>query len=172
MSHITLRSYQAEAFEAIQSEFKNGINRQLIVLPTGSGKIVLIAAITKHFKKRILILVHPEELITQAADKILKFWPETNIGICKGKQNNIKNKIIIGSIQSCSQAKRLKQLKKEKFKILIVDEAHHAASNSYQKIIHTLGFDGTDKNKLLIGVTATPTRSDKKELGNTFEKIV
>lgn len=51
----------------------------------------------------------------------------------------------------------------------MIDEAHHSASDTYQEVINTLGFNGP--NKLLIGVTATPQRSDNLELGGTFDKV-
>jgi len=170
MSLITLRDYQQEALEEIIGQYKLGVNSQLIVLPTGSGKTILMAAIGKHFNKRLLLIAHREELIQQAYDKFKIYWPEADIGICKAEREEVNNQIVIGSIQSCCKAKKLELLKEKGFDILMIDEAHHAAADSYQKVIDELGFR-KDENKLLIGVTATPNRSDKQQLGNTFEKI-
>lgn len=170
MSLVKLREYQKEALEEIHQEYLIGINSQLIVLPTGSGKTILMAAISKHFNKKILLLAHREELIQQAFDKFKLYWPEADIGICKAEREDAKNQIIIGSVQSCSRSKRLGLLKESGFDILMIDEAHHASADSYQRIINELGFR-QDKTKLLIGVTATPNRADKQALGDTFEKI-
>lgn len=171
MSKLKLRDYQQEALEAIQAEFNNGIFKQLIVLPTGSGKTILMAAIVKHFNKRVLLIAHREELINQAEKSFRKYWHKADIGICSAKRKDFNNQIILGSVQTCFRQKTLKQLKKKSFDILMIDEAHHATAKTYQKIIRELGF-GEKTKKLLIGVTATPMRSDKKHLGDLFEKIV
>jgi len=126
-----------------------------------------MAAIARSFPGKVLLLAHRRELITQAAEKLKLYSPQADIGICKAEQNEINKDIVIGSVQSCS--KRLEQLKEKDFSVLLIDEAHHAESPSYQKIIKELGF-GDDK-KLLVGVTATPQRADKKSLTNTFETV-
>ncbi len=170
MARLKLRDYQQEALKAVQDTFEKGVSKQLIVLPTGSGKTIIMAAIARHYDTRVLLLAHREELIKQAKEKFELYWPTADIGICKAKKNEINQQIVIGSVQSCFQPKRLEQLKQQNFSILMIDEAHHAESKSYQKIINALGFK--DSSKLLIGVTATPDRADKKQLGNTFDKIV
>ena len=167
---MTLRPYQKEALKSVASSFQEGITKQLISLPTGAGKTIIIAAMAKHFNKKTLIIAHRKELIQQAYDKLKLFWSKIDIGICNAQYKKYKNKVVIGSVQSCSQKKLLEQLQKQDFDILIIDEAHHAPAESYTKIIDALGFN--DNKKLLIGVTATPDRSDNKELGNNFQKIV
>jgi len=170
MSFVQLREYQEEALQEIVKALSEGINKQLIVLPTGSGKTILMAALAKYFNKRTLILAHREELIQQAFDKFKLYWPEADIGICKAERAETNHQIVIGSVQSCCKPKRLAHLKDSEFNIFLIDEAHHATAESYQKIIKELGFH-SDKTKLLLGVTATPNRSDKDSLGETFEKI-
>ena len=170
MAIIQLKDYQQEAVLAVQQEFEAGTTNQLVELPTGSGKTFLMAAIAKHYNKRTMIIAHRDELISQAHSKFKRYWPKVDIGICKAERNELDHQIVIGSIQSCSTPKRLKQLQEKGFDILMIDEAHHAASHSYQLLIDALGF-GEGSNKLLLGVTATPTRSDKKQLGDTFSKI-
>jgi superfamily II DNA or RNA helicase len=140
MSLVTLREYQQEALEEVYKWFIAGLNSQLIVLPTGSGKTILMAAIGQHFNKRLLLLAHREELIQQAVEKFKLYWPEADIGICKAEREEISHQIVIGSVQSCSRPKRLVKLKEQGFEILLIDEAHHASADSYQKIIEELGF--------------------------------
>lgn len=170
MSFIQLREYQEEALNVIAKALSDGISKQLIVLPTGSRKTILMAAIAKHLNKRTLILSHREELIQQAFEKFKLYWPEADIGICKAERDETNHQIVIGSVQSCSKSKRLASLKDSAFDVLLIDEAHHATAESYQKIIKELGFH-TDQTKLLLGFTATPNRSDKDSLGETFEKV-
>jgi ATP-dependent helicase IRC3 len=167
---IQLRDYQNECLDTILSESKAGIKKQLISLPTGSGKTVIMSAAAKHLNKKTLILAHREELIQQAIDKFQLFWPDVSIGVCMAERDEIDCQIVVGSVQSCSRPKRLKRLKEQGFKVMMIDEAHHSVSSSYQKIIKSLGF--VKGKKLLIGVTATPQRADKQGLGNTFDKIV
>ena len=170
MSNITLRDYQQEAVELVKKAYKSGIYRQLLVLPTGSGKTVIMTAIAKQQRKRVLILAHRKELIQQAYNQFKLYWPESDVGIYQADRKELGHKIVIGSIQSCSTSKSLKKLQRKKFNVLMIDEAHHAESKSYQRVIERLGFKAG--SKLLIGVTATPQRADKKSLSNTFDEIV
>lgn len=165
---IALRDYQKECLETVLTEFRIGTNRQLISLPTGSGKTIVMAAIAKHVNKKILIIAHREELIQQALEKIKLYWPNADLGVCMADRNEIENRIVVGSVQSCSRPKRLEQLKEQNFQLLMIDEAHHASADTYQSIIENLGFN---QGKLLIGVTATPERADNEGLDHIFDKV-
>jgi len=165
-----LRDYQLEALDEVAKAFSSGINKQLIVLPTGAGKTVLMAAIAKHFNKKTLLLAHREELITQAVEKFKLFWPDVEIGLCMAEHDDTSKQVVIGSVQSCSRPKRLERLREHGYDVLFIDEAHHSPSDSYQAVIKALGFKD-DPKKLLIGVTATPQRSDKLGLGDTFSQV-
>lgn len=167
---IRLRDYQIECLESVSTEFQKSISRQLIVLPTGSGKTIVMAAIAKHFNKKTLLLAHREELINQAVEKFKLFWPSVDIGICMADRDDMDHQVVIGSVQSCSRIKKLERLKERDFELLMIDEAHHSASDSYQALINAIGFNGTAQ-KLLVGVTATPQRSDKLGLGDTFTHV-
>ncbi len=129
-----------------------------------------MAAIAKTLNKRTLILAHREELIAQTIEKFRIFWPGVDIGVCMADRDEIHNQIVVGSVQSCCRPKRLERLQAIGFDVMMIDEAHHSTSDSYQSVINACGFSkGTEK--LFVGVTATPTRSDKQPLGDTFDKI-
>jgi ATP-dependent helicase IRC3 len=168
---ISLRNYQTDAINKIVESFERGVGKQLIICPTGSGKTIIMAALAKRLGKRTLLLAHREELITQAEEKFKMVWPEVESGICMADQNEPYKFVVFGSVQSCSRDSRLQQLKENNFELLLIDEAHHASSPSYQKIIEGLSFAGAYKKGLVVGVTATPMRSDDKELGDTFDEI-
>jgi len=168
---MNLKEYQQEALEVVVKQLEEGVSRQLVVLPTGTGKTILFAAIISLLNLKTLVIAHREELIQQAADKILAYAPGSDIGICKAGKNELDHQIVIGSVQTCSQPNRLQQLKKEEFRVLVIDEAHHAPAKSYRSVIEGLGFMD-DPKKLLLGLTATPQRNDSLELGDVFEKIV
>lgn len=167
---ISLRDYQREAVDEVLKDYRSGSNRLLIHLPTAAGKTLVMAALAKEFNRRVLVLAHREELVAQAEEKFRFYWEEADIGICMAGRNNFDHQVVIGSVQSCYQPKRLRILQKQGIELLMIDEAHHAASESYQKIIEALGFT-KGAQKLLVGVTATPMRSDKKALGQTFDKL-
>src|SRR6185295_5575266 len=153
--------------EAVISSANAGITRQLISLPTGSGKTIIMSALAKELNKRTLILAHRQELITQTVDKLRLVWPEISIGVCQGERDEIHHPVVVGSVQSCSRSKRLEKLRKQDFELLMIDEAHHSVANTYQSIINTLGFN-KGANKLLVGVSATCGRDG---LGLIFDEI-
>jgi len=168
--NIALRDYQIEAINAVTVSFLEGIRRQLIILPTGSGKTIIMAALAMQLNKKTLLIAHREELISQAVDKFRLVWPGVSIGVCMADRDEIHHQIVVGSVQSCCRPKRLERLKEQGFELMMIDEAHHSSADSYQNVINDLGF-GSESKKLLIGVTATPQRADSQGLGSTFDKI-
>jgi hypothetical protein len=119
----------------------------------------------------VLLIAHREELLLQAEKTFRKYWPKVDIGYCKAERKELGHQIILGSTQTCCRSNNLRRLKEQGFNILMIDETHHAPADTYQSIIKELGFSAGTK-KLLIGVTATPMRLDKKQLGDFFDKIV
>ena len=83
---IKPRKYQIEAVEAVIEASKRGISRQLISLPTGTGKTIIFALLAKQLNTRTLILAHREELLQQARQKMLLVWPEANVDILRAKK--------------------------------------------------------------------------------------
>lgn len=147
---INLRDYQQEAVDEVLKDYYSGNNRLLIHLPTGSGKTIVMAAIAKEINKRTLILAHREELISQTIDKFQLFWPGVSIGVCMAGRDEIDCHVVVGSVQSCCRPKRLERLKAQGFDVLLIDESHHAVSDSYQSIINSLGFVAGNADRLLI----------------------
>jgi ATP-dependent helicase IRC3 len=167
---ITLRPYQKECVETIIEKHKQGITRQLVVLPTGAGKTIVMAQLAKELGIRTLILAHRGELLTQAIDKF-QLVHDCDIGLVKADSNEHDKYIVVASVQSASQPKRLEQLQEQDFNLLMIDEAHHSTSPSYLKIINQLGFNSKNRKKLMVGVTATPMRESGDGLGTLFEEI-
>lgn len=166
---MELRPYQKEAVEAIFNEWEKGIKRTLLVLPTGCGKTICFAKVAEQCVaqgKRVLILAHRGELLEQAADKIKKATG-LNCSVEKAEQRASGSwfRITVGSVQTLQNEKRLKNFKPDAFDTIIVDEAHHILSASYQKVMDY--FSDAD----VLGVTATPDRSDKRNLGQFFETL-
>ena len=166
------RPYQTEALNAVLENWHNGVNRQLISLPTGCGKTIIFGLIANALKTKTLILTHREELLTQAQQKLKLVYPEAETGILQAeRRDGLDAQICIASVQTATR--RTEELAKKGYKLLICDEAHHAPSSSYIKVFGELGFlHGEAQGMLLLGVTATAFRKDGVGLGNVFDKIV
>jgi superfamily II DNA or RNA helicase len=166
---MELRPYQAEAKSAVLTQWREGIKKTLLVLPTGTGKTIVFAKLAEDcvsMGDRVLILAHRGELLNQASDKIAK---STGL-VCateKAEQSCLGSwfRIVVGSVQTLMREKRLKQFERDYFDTIIIDEAHHCVSDSYLRVL-----DHFHDAKVL-GVTATPDRGDMKNLGQVFESL-
>lgn len=161
---MNLRPYQSEAVTAIQAGWEH-YNRQLLVLPTGGGKTVVFSHLAKaehQANYKTLILAHREELIDQAIDKLRR-----STGLVAGKEKAESSAdrdcpVVVASVQT--MARRLDRWPSDHFGLVVADEAHHAISDSWQSVLKH--FSGR-----ILGVTATPDRSDKRSLGQFFENV-
>lgn len=166
---MELRDYQIECLEASENSQSN---KQLVVLPTGTGKTVIFSELAKRRQKlgRVLILVHRDELVRQTKAKCHANGLK-NVGVIKAKDDDVDSQITIASVQTLSRDIRMARYEYfGKADTLIIDEAHHAPARTYRDII-------TECSKgLVIGFTATPDRESqasfmrrkKHELGHTF----
>jgi superfamily II DNA or RNA helicase len=155
-----LRDYQLECLHSIEESTSR---RQLVTLPTGTGKTVIFSEKAKRdsAKHRVLILVHRDELVRQTVAKLeAAGLDRTKYGVMKAEQNGAWYDIVIASVQTLSRTRRAKEYAAFGLaKTVIIDEAHHAPANSYKKVLETC----TDvENGLRIGFTATPDRETQK----------
>lgn len=167
---LTLRPYQQEALQSVKDNFQKGIFKQLIVLPTGSGKTVIFSHIPQVIEDSLpmLVLAHRSELLSQATEKILWSNPQFDIQTEKAEEvADLTGDVIVASVQTLgrSDSKRILKFPKDYFKSIIVDEAHHASAESYRRILDYFN------PKFLLGVTATPQRSDSIRLTDVFQEI-
>ena len=164
---MQLREYQKSTHDAIFAALDRGVKRPLVVWPTGAGKTVLFTHVIKSRGGRALILAHRDELLAQAADKVMKVIPGAHIGIVRAGLDQRHAQIVIASVQTLARDRRLQRFAQD-FDTVVVDEAHHAESKSYRKIIDYFAVN----DPLILGVTATPDRGDGKGLEAVFEEIV
>lgn len=169
VNQISLRPYQNEAKAAVLGQWEQGVQRTLLVLPTGCGKTIVFAKISEDCVKRgerVLILAHRGELLEQAADKIHKAC-NLNCAVEKAEETSLGSfwRITVGSVQTLMRESRLARFLPDYFDTIIIDEAHHAVSDSYQRILQH--FSGAK----VLGVTATPDRGDMKNLGQVFDSL-
>ena len=164
---MELRPYQNEAVQAIHNEWNKGHQKTLLVLPTGTGKTIVFSKVVDDETKdgsKALVLAHRSELLDQASNKI-KETSGLDSALEKAESSSIGSSklVTVASVQTLSQEKRLIGFPKNYFKTIVVDEAHHSMSDTYQRIL--THFEGAN----VLGVTATPDRADQKSLGQYFD---
>lgn len=164
-----LRPYQETARQKVQEEWEEGKKRTLLVLPTGTGKTIVFSKIIEDRVKkgeRVLVIAHRGELLEQASDKLYK---STGLKTAteKAEQTSLGSfyRVVVGSVQTLQREKRLNQFPPEYFDTIVIDEAHHAISDGYQRVLQHF----EDAN--VLGVTATPDRGDMRNLGSYFESL-
>lgn len=216
-----LRQYQEDALERIRDADARNLRRLLGVAATGLGKTVIFTSLAQQRGGRVLILAHRDELITQAAGKVLEVWeamgedigaspstlaalqqakhpavePHTpggpcpvrldgsGVGIVKAGANDVHSRVVVASVQTLARQPRLDKLiaaindptsmmsDTEPFGLVVVDEAHHSAADTYRHILTSL-HAGEPDGPLLLGVTATPDRGDGVGLDDLYQTVV
>lgn len=166
---MEMRPYQSEARQKIHEQWQAGRLKTLLVLPTGTGKTIVFSKVAEDQVRagdRVLILAHRGELLEQAREKLLNATG-LKCAVEKAEESCIGSwyRVVVGSIQSLMREKRLNQFPNDYFGTIIVDEAHHAVSDSYQTVLQHFS------EAKVLGVTATPDRSDLRNLGQFFESL-
>ena len=173
---MNLRPYQSAASDAIFTEWQEH-DSTLVVMPTGGGKTVLFADVIRRvFPKRALVLAHREELIFQARDKIQRVTglsADVEMGEYRAEGGLFgQARVVVSTIQTqCSGGDgggRMAKFDPQRFGVLIIDEAHHATSPSYRRVID---YYRTNPALKVLGVTATPDRADEEALGQVFQSV-
>ena len=164
-----LRPYQQAARDAIHTEWENGHARTLLVLPTGTGKTIVFASVAADQVRagdRVLILAHRGELLEQAADKLQRSTGLVS-AVEKAESTCLDSwfRVVVGSVQTLQRTARLERFPQDYFGTIIIDEAHHAITDGYRRILDY--FSGAK----VLGVTATPDRGDMRNLGEVFDSL-
>lgn len=169
---FTPRPYQLEAIETLRQGWADGRNRLAVVLPTGAGKTVVFSHLAHQMLdsldgRRALVIAHREELIEQAASKLLAVDPMLRVGIVKAQRDQHHDAdVIVASVQTLAVQKRREAIRD--IGLIIVDECHHAAATTYMEVLRHFGaWDGVPT----AGFTATMTRTDGG-LADVWEDVV
>lgn len=169
MAALRLRPYQQAARDAVHGMWDNGQKHALLVLPTGTGKTIVFSAIAEdqvRKGRRVLILAHRGELLAQAAQK-LRDTTGLGCAVEQAEQSCLGSffPVSVGSVQSLQRPNRLERFAPDYFGTIVIDEAHHAVSEGYRRILAHF------PNAEVLGVTATPDRGDMKNLGSVFDGL-
>ena len=164
-----LRPYQQQARDRIHAEWDAGHTRTLLVLPTGTGKTIVFASVAADQVRagdRVLILAHRGELLEQAADKLRRSTGLVS-AVEKAESTCLDSwfRVVVGSVQTLQRTARLERFHRDYFGTIIIDEAHHAITDGYRRILDY--FSGAK----VLGVTATPDRGDMRNLGEVFDSL-
>lgn len=163
---MLLRDYQAAAVEQLRDAYRAGNRSVLFVLPTGGGKTVVFSFVCQSAverKGRVLVLVHRVELLDQASRALAALGVDHGL-IAAGREMDLSKAVQVASVQTV--ARRLDKLPQNLFSLLVIDEAHHSTAGTWDKVIKHFNL------AKLLGVTATPIRSDGRGLGEHYQVMV
>ena len=173
---MKLRDYQIQAVEGCFRDWQSKPST-MIVIPTGGGKTVIFSHIAKRVMeetgKDVMVFAHREELIYQAKNK-LELITGHRAGIEMGDDRIDTGsifgypRIIVSTVQSLSSGKRLHKFDPNRFGLLVVDETHHVLARTYRKVVDHFKQNADLK---ILGVTATPERTDKLAMGTIFDNV-
>lgn len=166
-SIIKPNKMQKEALKNLQKLRLLRETKGLIISATGTGKTYLAALDVKNYNpKRFLFVAHREQILKKSLDsfhKVLGGDKKTNYGILSGNTKNTDTKYLFATVQTLSKAENLNQFKRDEFDYILIDEAHHVGSKIYGKLLDYFTPD------FLLGMTATPERSDDKNIYELFD---
>ncbi len=158
-----LRKYQQEAIDNLKAMRENGETIALLYHATGIGKTVTACTDAKTVNGRTLFLVNALKLADQAEKTFAKIWPEAIRGFYTGNAKDKNVDVLFATVQSIS--KNLIEFLPNSFDYIVIDECHHSASKTYHKIFSYF------KPKFILGLTATPERSDGEDMLQLFQNI-
>lgn len=163
---ITPNKMQQAALEQIQLVRDAGKNKGLVISATGTGKTYLSAFDVRRFKpERMLFIVHREQILNQATDDFQRVLGgiESDFGLYVGTEKQKDKKYVFASIQTLSKPENLSQFAPEEFDYILIDEVHKAGAPSYLRVIDHF------TPKFLMGMTATPERTDDFNIYELFD---
>lgn len=172
---LELRPYQKISIERVLTAWKDGMRRPAVLLPTGSGKTVIFSHLISRWLddnpgKRVVVLVHREELATQTVGQLRSNAPGVDVGIVKARADETGARVVVASVQTLAVKGRAERL--SDVGMIVVDECHHYAAKLWRKVLERLGcFDGHG-DVVTVGFTATMSRADNRGLGSVWEDIV
>ncbi|WP_163150679.1 DEAD/DEAH box helicase family protein [Anoxybacillus sp. MB8] len=154
---IQPRFAQVEALTQLEATYAEGYDRAMVVMATGLGKTYLAAFFAQKFQ-RVLFIAHREEILHQAKRSFAQVLPHKTFSIYDGKAKEGQADVVFASIFTLSMKKHLEIFAQDAFDLIVVDEFHHAAAKSYERVLAYF------QPKFLLGITATPDRNDYKDV--------
>ncbi|HWO97745.1 MAG TPA: DEAD/DEAH box helicase family protein, partial [Bacillus sp. (in: firmicutes)] len=154
---IQPRPAQQEALDALLTTYEEGYDKAMVVMATGLGKTYLAGFFAERFP-RVLFVAHREELLHQAKASFQTIMPERSGGLYYRHEKKTDTDFVFASVYTLSMERHLYRFNRDAFDLIIVDEFHHAAAATYQRVIDYF------QPSFLLGITATPDRMDQKDV--------
>ena len=156
---------QIEALEELEFRRSIGWKKCVVVLPTGTGKTILSAIDSRNHGGRVLFLVHRLDILKQSIDAFKLAWGNIEVGILTGevKENVHTPDVLFASKDTLRNPNILADYPEDWFDYIIVDEVHHGQTPSYRELLKSF------KPKFMLGMTATPDRTDRKDIFELFD---
>lgn len=151
------RPAQKLALRALEETKEQGYDKAMVVMATGLGKTYLAAFFARGFK-RVLFVAHRDEILEQAKAAFTHVHRERTAGFYNGVEKSLDSEMTFASIYTIGQKQHLKQFARDAFDLIVVDEFHHAAAPTYNRLIEYF------EPQFLLGITATPDRLDNKDV--------
>lgn len=173
---MKLRPYQRDALAAIHESFRDH-GASLLVFPTGTGKTVAFGRLIADRMKygRVLVLTHTRELVMQTASRLTELTgerPDIEMGGFHADHTSRfwRSRIVVATVQTLNSirgdARRVERFDPQQFATLVIDEAHHVPASTWRRVVKHFR---RNPNLRVLGVTATPNRTDEKALGTVFD---
>lgn len=170
----TLRPYQREAVAAVIAARRQGVRRMVVCLPTGSGKTVIFAELSRMARKNVLVLAHRAELLEQAQMRLqAAIGTQRIVAIEQADREAPANaSVVVCSIRSLRTERLQRVIRGRDIGLVLYDECHHATADDNMRVLRELGCFDSDWTGTLLGFTATTARGDGQGLDKVFEEIV
>ena len=160
-ANLELKEHQKAALKALEEMRDNSETIALLYHATGTGKTTTAVLDANRCGGRVLFIAHTQELVDQATKRFRELWVNTTVGRYCEAIKQPRAHVVCASVQSV--ALHLEEFKDDDFDYLIVDEAHHAAADTYQKVLAYF------KPAFTLGLTATPERADNRSILEIFK---
>jgi superfamily II DNA or RNA helicase len=161
VTELELKQHQQEALDALQKMRDEHISIALLHHATGTGKTITAVSDAKKVNKRTLFIAHTQVLVEQAAASFTALWKDKEVGLFLDNKKEKDEFVVCGTVQSVAQ--HLDEFNELDFGYLIIDEAHHATAETYQRILSFF------KPEFTLGLTATPERADSIDILSIFQ---
>lgn len=154
---------QQRALDGCEYYRSTGMNRGVVILPTGMGKTIFAALDAKRLNLRTLFIVHKNDILSEAYDKFHAVWPEVSKGFFNATEKDTTSQLIFASKDTLYRDGNIDQFTPTDFDYIIIDEVHHSSCTTYKKITDYF------KPKYMVGLTATPERQDRADILELFD---
>ncbi len=173
---IKLHGYQQGVVDKVHAAHARGVQRPALVVATGGGKSFINAEVARTSRhgaaggKRTVIVAHREELVEGNAQEMRDLAPDLRTGVVMAGKNETQGHVISASVATLASDLRRSQI--HDVGLVVIDEAHHAAADTYLRVLDHFGCMDSAGGAVALGATATMQRGDEKALGDVWQEIV